>query len=147
MERISVFPRVAFALGLTLGLMYPRELERANRIPDPKAKEQKKAEIDKEFKQPALLLIKEGSSAVEAPEFVEGLIAFLDKRYNDALKRLKSLFKNNRGFSKQRNSKQTFYAQWQMKTEKSVKHKKQSNIIRKLNPRIEKHFVKVQVTR
>jgi serine/threonine-protein kinase len=85
-------PRVAFALGLTLGLIYQKEFERANRIPDPKAKQQKIAEIDKELKQPALQLIKEGSSAVEAPEFVESLIAFLDKRYVDALNKTQTAF-------------------------------------------------------
>ncbi len=91
-------PRVAFALGLTLGLMYPREIDRANRIPDKQAKEQKKAEIDKEFKQPALQLINEGSSAIEAPEFVEGLICFLDKRYSEALQKTQIAFQRQPWF-------------------------------------------------
>jgi serine/threonine-protein kinase len=91
-------PRVAFALGLTLGLMYQKEFERANRIPDPKAKQQKLAEIDKEFKQPALRLIKEGSSAVETPEYVESLIAFLDKRYVDALEKTQAAFRKQPWF-------------------------------------------------
>lgn len=78
-------PRVAFALGVTLALLYQKELERADRIPGKKDRDEKKQSIDKEFKEPALHLIAEGRSAVEAAEYVEGLIAFLEKQYDEAL--------------------------------------------------------------
>ena len=80
-------PRAAYALGVTLALLYQKELERADRIPGQKDREEKKRSIDKEFKEPALRLIAEGKSAVEAPEYVEGLIAFMEKRYNEALQK------------------------------------------------------------
>lgn len=85
-------PRVAYALGVTLTLLYQTELERAKRIPNKEEREKKLLEIQKEFKEPALRYINEGRSAVETPEYVEGLIAYLENRYDEALRKTQTAF-------------------------------------------------------
>jgi eukaryotic-like serine/threonine-protein kinase len=91
-------PRVAYSLGLTLGLMYPKEIERANQIGTAKEREAKTKQINKDFKEQALILMKEGSAAIEIPEYVEGLIAFLDKKYDVALQKTQLAFQRKPWF-------------------------------------------------
>ncbi len=91
-------PRVAYSLGLTLGLMYPKEVERANQIGTKEEREAKTKQITKDFKDQALILIKEGSAAIEIPEYVEGLIAYLDKNYDSALQKTQLAFQRKPWF-------------------------------------------------
>ncbi|MCI0442594.1 hypothetical protein L0152_05165, partial [bacterium] len=91
-------PRVAYSLGLTLGLMYPKEMERANQIGTKEEREAKTKQITKDFKDQALILIKEGSAAIEIPEYVEGLIAYLDKKYDQALQKTQLAFQRKPWF-------------------------------------------------
>jgi eukaryotic-like serine/threonine-protein kinase len=91
-------PRVAYSLGLTLGLMYPTEMQRANQIGTPEEREAKTKKINKDFKEQALILMKEGSAAIEIPEYVEGLIAFLDKKYDIALQKTQLAFQRKPWF-------------------------------------------------
>lgn len=85
-------PRVAYALGVTLTYLYQTELERAKRIPNKEEREKKIVEIQKEYRDPALRYINEGRSAVEAPEYVEGLIAYLENKYEEALGKTQTAF-------------------------------------------------------
>lgn len=91
-------PRVAYSLGLTLGLMYPTEIQRANQIGTKEEREAKTKQITKDFKDQALILMKEGSAAIEIPEYVEGLIAFLDKKYDVALQKTQLAFQRKPWF-------------------------------------------------
>jgi tetratricopeptide (TPR) repeat protein len=91
-------PRVAYSLGLTLGLMYPKEVERANQIGTKEEREEKTKQITKDFKEQALTLIKEGSAAIEIPEYVEGLIAYLDKKHDQALQKTQLAFQRKPWF-------------------------------------------------
>jgi serine/threonine protein kinase len=91
-------PRVAYSLGLTLGLMYPTEIQRANQIGTAQEREAKTKQINKDFKEQALILMKEGSAAIEIPEYVEGLIAYLDKKYDVAFQKTQLAFQRKPWF-------------------------------------------------
>jgi serine/threonine-protein kinase len=79
-------PTVAYALGQVLGALYDRELERIQFLGDTKANRLK--EIQKMYRDPALqyLEMSRGMHG-ESPSYVEGLIAFYDGRYDEALRK------------------------------------------------------------
>lgn len=85
-------PQVAYALGLSMAMIYQRELEEIERIASKEQRETRKKEIEKDYRNPALHYIQEGRAATEAAEYVESMIAFLEKRYEDALKKAEAAF-------------------------------------------------------
>ncbi len=78
-------PHVANALGLTLTMLYQRELEKASRIRNSVEREERLKVIEEEFRKPALAYVKEGKTAADSPEYVTALILFLGKQYDPAL--------------------------------------------------------------
>ncbi|MFO0588455.1 MAG: serine/threonine-protein kinase [Polyangiaceae bacterium] len=80
-------PELHYALGLALGRRYERELADVRRGGDPKWVERKTKEIEEQYLMPALASM-ERSRAVrlEAPSYLEGLMAFYRKDYEAALR-------------------------------------------------------------
>lgn len=79
-------PEVAHALGLTLAERYRQELESAERLASPAARQRRRRDLEHDLRDPALRYLVQGRSApVQAPEQVEALIAFLEERYDVAL--------------------------------------------------------------
>ncbi|MCU0291336.1 MAG: serine/threonine protein kinase [Thermoanaerobaculaceae bacterium] len=79
-------PEVAHALGLTLAERYRQELESAERLASPAARQRRRRDLEHDLRDPALRYLAQGRSApVQAPEQVEALIAFLEERYDVAL--------------------------------------------------------------
>jgi serine/threonine protein kinase len=79
-------PEAAYALGLTLGALYRQELGNLRMIVEPERRKQEQERIEQELRDPAihyLRLSKDGQSI--APAYVEGLLAFYEARYDDAL--------------------------------------------------------------
>jgi serine/threonine-protein kinase len=87
---------VAYALGQALGALYQRELEAAERIADKKEREARKQKVQAEYRDPALryLGLSRGLD-VESPEYVEALVAFYEKRYDEALQKTRAAFARN----------------------------------------------------
>lgn len=86
-------PQVASALGQSLAALYQNKLDLAERIPNKSVREQKKKELEHDYRDPALSLIERGRSEdTEAPEYLEAQIAFLEKRYDDGLKKAQEAF-------------------------------------------------------
>ncbi len=80
-------PDAAYALGLTLGNIYQKALSDADQIQDKEQRESKMREIEKEYRNPAVTYLQKSKNYEEASsEYVEGLIAFYQKKYDDALK-------------------------------------------------------------
>ena len=77
---------VANALGLTLAMLYQEKLSEAEWFYDKEELIQQKKELEKKYRDPALQYIQSGASAAEDPEYIQALIAFLEKRYEEALK-------------------------------------------------------------
>jgi serine/threonine-protein kinase len=76
-------PEVSYALGLALGELYQQGLAEVARTDDQKAR---RAELERRFREPALANLKASAGAhVDAPEYVEGLIALHERRYSEAL--------------------------------------------------------------
>jgi serine/threonine protein kinase/Tfp pilus assembly protein PilF len=80
-------PDAAYALGLTLGNIYQKALSDADQIQDKEQRKLKLREIEKEYRDPAVSYLQKSKNYEEASaEYVEGLIAFYQKKYDEALK-------------------------------------------------------------
>lgn len=90
-------PENAYALGLTLGQIYQRELESAQQIENEIFKEQKIKEIGTKYSKPALNFLRRSQGSEPAmEEYIQGLIAFYEKKYDEALERATSAHKKTR---------------------------------------------------
>lgn len=81
-------PEVGCALGLALGQRYEHELETVEAIRNKDVRDAKRKEIEQLYRDPALVYLKAGRSAsIVSSNYVEGLILFYEKKYDDALKK------------------------------------------------------------
>ena len=79
-------PEAAWALGLALGRVYHEELELADALGDARLREDRRAQIRARYRDRALGFLRQGSGGdVAAPEYVEGLLAFYERRDAEAL--------------------------------------------------------------
>jgi serine/threonine-protein kinase len=78
-------PAAANALGLSLAMLYQEKLQEAEQLYSKEQLEQRKLQLEKLYRTPALQYIQMGKSASEVPEYVDALLAFLEKRYAEAL--------------------------------------------------------------
>lgn len=79
-------PTVANALGQVLGALYDRELEKIQYVGPAKANRLK--EVQKTYRDPALRYLEMARGMHgESSSYLEGLIAFYDSRYDEALKK------------------------------------------------------------
>ena len=79
-------PEVAYALGRTLGALYEQELRAAKRIDNASQREARLAQIQAEYRQPALAYLRAGRGVEsESTELVEALLLFWEERYDEAL--------------------------------------------------------------
>jgi hypothetical protein len=84
-----VRPELSFALGLVHGKLYERALARLEKTGDAKRDAARRREMVKAHAEPALWYLKDvekdPDAGVEAPEYVEGLIAFYEQRFDEAI--------------------------------------------------------------
>jgi len=86
-------PEVAYASGLALGRLYQRELAALARIRDPEERENRRRQIEQSLRDPALAYLRAcGGVDLATPEYVQALIAFLEKRYPEALVQARRAF-------------------------------------------------------
>lgn len=79
-------PDVAYALGVALGRLYERELERAQKMANEAARSKHRTEIEKEFRDPALEYLEMASGLDQGRQaYAEGLIALYEERFDDAV--------------------------------------------------------------
>jgi eukaryotic-like serine/threonine-protein kinase len=84
-------PENAYALGLTFGQLYQQKLEEAQRIENQKQKEQTLKEIKTKYRQPALDYLRKTEGFDPAlQDYVAGLIALYEEKYDEALRHAKS---------------------------------------------------------
>ena len=80
----------ASALGESLGELYRKALVEESRTDDRQLAFQRKAELAKRYRDPALGYLKHQERGEDqAPEYVEGLIALYEQRYDEALQKAK----------------------------------------------------------
>lgn len=81
-------PEAACALGYVLGEFYRRKLQEAQRIEDPRFRGEFLQKADRDFREPALRYLKAGADApLESPAYVAALIAFHEKRVEEAIRK------------------------------------------------------------
>ncbi len=79
-------PEVSYALGLAFGQQFQRALADTPHTADKELDAARRAELERRFRDPALAHLKNAVGlAIEAPEYVEGLIALHERRYPIAL--------------------------------------------------------------
>jgi eukaryotic-like serine/threonine-protein kinase len=78
-------PEVANALGLSLAMLYQEKLSEAEHTYGKDQFKEKKLELQKQYRDAALQYIKH--STTESPEYVDALIAYLEQKYPEALKK------------------------------------------------------------
>ncbi len=77
---------VAYALGLALGQVYRRELELADSLGGAESRAARRAEIQRAYRDPAVAYLRQSAgSDVVAPEYVEGLLDFYERRHHEAM--------------------------------------------------------------
>lgn len=78
-------PEVHYALGLALSELYQMARNDARRIADAKARSAAIRSAEVQYQEPALKHLRaSGETAVESRLYIEGLVAFLEKRHEDA---------------------------------------------------------------
>ncbi len=75
-----------YSLGKLYGIRYQRELADASSIKNKTLRDEQIAKIEKDLRDPAVSYLKMSKSSIDSPAYAEGLIAFYEKRYSDALK-------------------------------------------------------------
>ena len=79
-------PEVSYALGMALGELYRRALSELPPADDKETESLRRAQLARELREPALAYLKAaGATQSEAPEYVEGLIALHERRWQQAL--------------------------------------------------------------
>ena len=89
-------PSTAYALGQTMGLLFQKKLDEAERNTSEEVRNKLKKQYEKEFKEPAVLYLRKAEHNVESPAYVEGLIALYEKRYDEALKKSREAYEKSR---------------------------------------------------
>ncbi len=78
-------PDVAYSLGLTLAEIYRREREAADGIGSRELREARRREIQEKYRDPATSYLRQSAGGqLAVPEYAEGLLAFCEKRYDQA---------------------------------------------------------------
>ena len=86
-------PDAAYALGLTLGQLYQRELVGLNRIANREEREARRKAIEAELKEPALGYLRaSGGAEGVAPEYVRALLAFYEGHHREAISEAQAAF-------------------------------------------------------
>ncbi|MBI2839895.1 MAG: protein kinase [Acidobacteria bacterium] len=87
-------PALNYALGLTLGHLYQRQLDLLDTISNKDLREERRKEIEIEYREPAVryLTLSRGVDLV-APEYAEGLIAYYKGQYAQAVEKARAAFR------------------------------------------------------
>ncbi|UQA60912.1 serine/threonine-protein kinase [Polyangium aurulentum] len=86
-------PELAYAMGRTLGELYRRALEETKRITNEEQRKKREAELSAELRDPALSQLRAAAGAeIEAPAYVEGLIALYEGRNEEARAKAREAF-------------------------------------------------------
>ncbi len=86
-------PEVAYALGKVLGQFYTAALQDADEIVDPAERQARKDQIVAEYREPALVFLKQSSGGeAESPEYVQALVALYEESFEQALEMARNAF-------------------------------------------------------
>ncbi len=92
-------PEVAYALGRVLGQLYKQELNHIRYINDKDERAKAKNDVVKRFSKPARNYLEQiPPGSMDAPEYIESLLAFYDSQYSRALQRAQAAFARNTWF-------------------------------------------------
>jgi eukaryotic-like serine/threonine-protein kinase len=86
-------PSTIYTLGKLYGIRYQRELAEVSSIKNKVLRDDQIAKVEKEFRNPAVAYLKMSKASIDSPAYAEGLIAFYEKRYDDALKNAIAAYK------------------------------------------------------
>ncbi|WP_437603067.1 protein kinase [Sorangium sp. So ce590] len=86
-------PGLDYAAGVALSELYRRGLEEARRLRNPAQRQARIAALEAELKAPAVRHLRAAlGGAIEAPGYVEGLLALAEGRHEEALEKARAAF-------------------------------------------------------
>jgi len=89
-------PEVRLALGAALGELFRRGREEASNLANPALRQESIRQAERRYRDPALAYLRASHDAPGlAADYVEGLIAFYEGRYPDALERARRAFERS----------------------------------------------------
>jgi len=88
-------PSTAYAIGKTFGHLYEQAITNADQLNSAPLKKKAIHEADIQYSKPAVEYLKLAKRSAESPDYVEGLIALYQKRYDDALRKAAQAFKTS----------------------------------------------------
>ena len=84
---------VAYAMGLTLTKLFQKESKKIEKISEKSLKIFQKRKIEEKYLKPAIEFLKKSRGLIgESPEYLEALIAYIDKKYKRAIEKARSAF-------------------------------------------------------
>lgn len=85
--------KVAYAMGLTLTKLFQKECKKIEKISEKSLKIFQKRKIEEKYLKPAIEFLKKSKGLIgESPEYLEALIAYIDKKYKRAIEKARSAF-------------------------------------------------------
>ncbi|MCI0413358.1 protein kinase [bacterium] len=79
-------PHVAYSLGFSLARIYEKEIQNVENFAPKGEQKEVLQQLEKKYRSRAVKLLEEGRSAPsESPEYLEAYIAYMEKRYDQAL--------------------------------------------------------------
>ncbi|MFY9226055.1 MAG: protein kinase [Blastocatellia bacterium] len=86
-------PEINYSLGQTFGALYQEALIETERITNEELRKAREEQIEKELRSPALLYLRKSKGSNRfSPAYAEGLVAFYEKNYMDALEKSQKAF-------------------------------------------------------
>jgi eukaryotic-like serine/threonine-protein kinase len=86
-------PAVSYTLGLVLGSLYERELQEARQLDNEALREAFLRDIETRYREPALEHLRSSrTSSTEVASYAEGLIAYYEGQYDEALAKARDAF-------------------------------------------------------
>lgn len=84
-------PELHYALGRVLGELYRQGLEESKRLTENDRKT-RVLELETQLRDPAIEHLRAATTGVESPAYVEGLLAFYEGKYDEALEKARKAF-------------------------------------------------------
>ncbi|HSE41842.1 MAG TPA: protein kinase [Acidobacteriota bacterium] len=116
-------PEVAYALGTVMGELFQKQIETLRQVSNDDTRERRRKEIARQYRDPALSYLRAASGiTVESTDYLEGLMALYENKYDTALKQAHQAIQTTPWFYASRKLEGDIYLTRGMEKAKSGEH-------------------------